>query len=92
MMTSSSADKSIIVTPIDVDTKMQTLTCHDSPIWDVKFNSDGSSVVSVADNGSIQTYIRQDMLYDCLFDLFCTFCFLIIPNSNRKWMLPSTQM
>ena len=76
MMMSSSADKSIVITPIDVDTEMQTMTGHDSPVWDVKFNSNGSRVVSVADNGSIQTYIRQEMFYTCLLVLKNTFFFL----------------
>ena len=91
-MMSSSADKSIIVTPIDVDTEMQTMTGHDSPIWDVKFNSTGSRVVTVADNGSIQTYIRQEMFYVCLLIQTRTFFFIVVLNPNGKHMLPFIQM
>ena len=52
----------VIVTPIDVDTQMQTMSCHSCPVWDVVFNESGSKMVSVADDGSIQMYIRQEKM------------------------------
>lgn len=54
----SSTDKRVMIYPIVADDGVQTMNCHNSIVWGVRFNEDGSMILSVGDDGSIQLYLR----------------------------------
>ena len=65
----SSTDKRVMIYPIVADDGVQTMNCHNSIVWGVRFNEDGSMILSVGDDGSIQLYLRQERVsfvcYNC---------------------------
>ena len=56
----SSTDKRVMIYPTMTDDGVQTMNCHNSIVWSVRFSEDGSRILSVGDDGSVQLYLRQE--------------------------------
>lgn len=55
----SSTDKKVVIWPLKEDCTTQSFNVHDGIVWSVDFNKDGTRIVSIGDDGSIQVYQRQ---------------------------------